>query len=378
MRVIVIGAGLGGLALAQALRGKGVDVEVHERDAGVEARFQGYRIGLSDQAVADVRGCLPERLHALLLAISGEATGPGRMVDSQLVELGRTPARDEGLLFDRHVLRHLLLADLADQVRFDRHFTGYTELPDGRVLARFADGSELTADLLVGADGMGSTVRRQLLPDVQIVDAGVSGAIGRTMLTERFADLVPGWSTLVVGDGLQLFLGKMPFRRSPAAAAAELAPDVHLPDTSSYLRWVMLMPIDRAATDLPLGIGPMAALDGVLDLIRDWHPELRALIEHADRDNSGVGPLRVATPIGLWPTGAVTLLGDAAHPMPPGGLGANLAFQDARLLTAAIIDPTDRPAAVADYEQRMRAYAAVAREEAMGTLAMLNELKAPA
>jgi phytoene dehydrogenase-like protein len=43
MRIIVIGAGLGGLALTQALRGAGADVEVYERDPGVEARFQGYR-----------------------------------------------------------------------------------------------------------------------------------------------------------------------------------------------------------------------------------------------------------------------------------------------------------------------------------------------
>jgi 2-polyprenyl-6-methoxyphenol hydroxylase-like FAD-dependent oxidoreductase len=363
MRVIVIGAGLGGLALAHCLLRAGVDVQVHERDEAVEARFQGYRIGLLDRGVDDLRHCVPERLHPLLHAISGDVTGMGRAVDDQLVELGAAPPRDEGLLFDRHVLRHLLLADLTGHVHFGRHLASYTDLPDGTVRANFADGTSAVADVLVGADGMGSTVRRQLLPDVRITDLGVHGAIGRTILTDDFADLVPGWTTMVLSGDLRLFIGKMPFRRRPDEAAAELAPDVHLPATPSYLRWVMLLP-DGDPDALPLGAAKDDALHAVLDVMRGWHPQLRALIEQADRDNSGVGPLKVGPRIDPWATGRVTLLGDAAHPMPPGGIGANLAFRDARLLADTLTGDGD----LAGYERAMCEYAAKAREEALATI----------
>jgi 2-polyprenyl-6-methoxyphenol hydroxylase-like FAD-dependent oxidoreductase len=367
VRVIVIGAGLGGLCLARGLRQEGIGVAVHERDAGPVARFQGWRIGLREPAIDTLRWCLPERLHALLDATAGDAMGEGRMVDPQLALLGTAPAQDEGRLFDRNVLRHLLLHDTT--VRFDSKLDAVEELPGGGVRARFADGRTEEADLLVGADGMGSTVRRQLLPQVQEVDLGVRGVIGRTLLTERFAPLVPGWSTFVVGEDMQLFLGTMRFRQEPRAAAAALAPDVELPDTRSYIRWLTLL---RADHPVVAGDDPEAAVALLLELTAGWHPDLRALIEQADRDNTGVGPLRNTTEVPAWPDGPVALLGDAVHPMPPGGLGANLAFQDARLLTGllAAVERGERDlgGALAEYRREVVEYGAAAREQSLALL----------
>jgi 2-polyprenyl-6-methoxyphenol hydroxylase-like FAD-dependent oxidoreductase len=394
MRVIVIGAGLGGLGLAQALLREGIDAEVYERDEGLEARFQGYRVGLGPEALAALRRCLPERLHPLLDAVAGELTGDGRAVDAQLNELGRTPADDEGLLFDRHVLRHLLFAGLRERVRFGKKLDGYEELPDGAVRARFSDGTSVTGDVLVGADGMGSTVRRQMLPHVPILDTGVSGVIGRTPLTERFEGLVPGWSTLVLGGDLRLFLGKMPFRRPPHLAAAELAPDVRLPATPSYLRWVILVPPDYRRAGGPsddagsTGGDWQAEYDGqdgvdvVLDLTQGWHPELREMIRQADRHNSGIGPIRYADLIDPWPTRPVTLLGDSAHPMPPGGLGANLAFLDADLLSRKLAEVSRGDCgllpALEDYERGMHASAAAVHRAAMKSLALFDDMRSRA
>jgi len=366
MRVIVIGAGLGGLCLARGLRQAGIDVSVHERDAGPAARFQGWRIGLRDEAVRTLRWCLPERLHALLDATSGDAMGEGRAVDPQLALLGTAPGQDEGRLFDRNVLRHLLLA--GTDVEFGSKLDGYDELPGGGVRARFAGGRTETADLLVGADGMGSTVRRQLLPQVHEVDLGVRGVIGRTPLTERFEPIVPGWSTFVAGEDIQLFLGTMRFRREPRAAAAELAPDVEVPDTRSYIRWLTLL---RADHPLVATEDPEAAVALLLELTAGWHPDLRARLEQADRDNSGVGALRHTTEIGAWPAGPVTLLGDAVHPMPPGGLGANLAFRDARLLAELLGTGRALADVLADYRRQVLEYGAAAREEALAGLARM-------
>jgi 2-polyprenyl-6-methoxyphenol hydroxylase-like FAD-dependent oxidoreductase len=367
MRVIVVGAGLGGLCLARGLRRAGIEVAVHERDAGATARFQGWRIGLTPESVDTLRWALPERLHPLLEATSGGLMGEGRVVDPRLEVLGTAPGQDEGRLFDRNVLRHLLLA--GTDVRWDSKLDEVQELPGGGVRARFAGGRVETADLLVGADGMGSTVRRQLLPEVTEVDLGVRGVIGRTTLTDRFEPLVPGWSTVVAGADIQLFLGTMRFRRAPREAAAELAPDVELPDTRSYVRWLTLLRPDHPVV---AGDDPEAAVALLLELTADWHPELRALIEHADRDNTGIGPLRHTTDIGAWPAGPVTLLGDAVHPMPPGGLGANLAFRDARLLTDLLagVHGGDRSMDVAltAYQREILTYGAAAREQALAQL----------
>lgn len=375
MRIVVTGAGLGGLALARRLRREGFDVGVVERDAATGSRFQGYRIGLEPAGLAALRGCLTDRLLPLLDAVSGEIAGPGRAVDPQLRPLAEMPPHDEGLLFDRNVLRHLLLAGIEDVVSFGRHLTGYRQHADGVVLT-YADGSTETADLVVGADGMGSTVRRLLLPDVEVRDLGRYGGIGRTPLTERFADLVPGWSTMVSAPDVQLMLGKMPFRRPPREAAAALAPEVALPDTPSYLRWVMLLPPERAALGARLADDQDDGLAILRSIAADWHPDLVALLAEADRSNSGVGPLRLGDPVVPWPTGRVTLLGDAGHPVPPGGAGATLAFQDAAELTEALVAARDGgttlTAALAGYERRMCARGAESRARALAAFSMFD------
>lgn len=154
MRVAVIGAGLGGLCLAQGLRKAGIDVEVFERDPGVRARFQGYRIGLADVGREALLACLPDRLHPLLDAVTGDLHGRRVFHDTQLRQL-RELEPMTAIAVDRHVLRHLLLDGI--DVRFGKRFTGYRG-----TRAEFADGTHVDADLIVGADGITSAVRGRL------------------------------------------------------------------------------------------------------------------------------------------------------------------------------------------------------------------------
>ncbi|MFF7990635.1 FAD-dependent oxidoreductase [Kitasatospora xanthocidica] len=370
MRVLVAGAGLGGLCLAHGLLKAGVDVRVLEREDGPDSRGQGFRIALNGHGLAALHACLPERLHALLAAVSGPLAGERRVVDEQLRELRRLGGVDAGTATDRHVLRGLLLAGLDGHVAYGSAVTGYTERADGTVEARLGDGGSAVGDLLVGADGVGSAVRRQLLPGARVVSVPGNAVLGRSPLTERSAALVPGYGMVVQGTGASMLLGRMEFRRPPRLAAAELAPGVRLPDPGNYLRWVV-MPTEP----LPAGPRPWETVQAeLLARLDGWHPDLLDLVRNADAVNSTPLTVRYAEPVPHWAgSRRVTLLGDAIHAMPPsGGQGANTALRDAallaRTLTAVQRGTAELPAAVGQYEQTMLEYGFAAVAESLERL----------
>jgi 2-polyprenyl-6-methoxyphenol hydroxylase-like FAD-dependent oxidoreductase len=364
MRVSVAGAGLGGLCLAQGLRGAGIEADVYERDPAITARFQGYRLMLNPAGFEALRGCLPPRWHPLLDAIVGDAQAGRLILDPQLNQIGELGPARTGTVVDRNVLRHLLLTGLT--VHTGAALTGYHVLDGGTVEARFAAGDPATADLLVGADGIGSAVRAVLSPQTTPTDTGVRFVVGRTPLTERFAGLERAFGSKIAGDGVSLLLGAMRFRTPPKEAAEELAPEVTLPDIRDYVRWAMLLPPDG-----PPGVA--TAQDAVLSRIAGWHPDLQALIEHADPDNSTLLSIRVVEPRERWAPGPVTLLGDAIHATSPtGGNGANTALRDADLLRRCLIEAADGGqdllGAVGDYERQMFDYGAEAVRHSLDAL----------
>lgn len=187
-RVLVIGGGIGGLALAQGLRRGGVDVVVYERDPSPSDRLQGYRVHINTDGSRALHACLPPVIFDAFLATCGQPnTGIG--ISTHLLrELiwfgGQSAAGDSGPVegvksASRVSLRQVLLAGLAEAIHFGKTFTGYERNGDGRVTAHFADGTKATGDVLVGADGGNSRVRQQYLPHAGRIDTGVSGIQGK-------------------------------------------------------------------------------------------------------------------------------------------------------------------------------------------------------
>jgi 2-polyprenyl-6-methoxyphenol hydroxylase-like FAD-dependent oxidoreductase len=386
--VIVIGAGTGGLCLAQGLKRAGIGVAVYERDRTRADGLQGYRVGIDADGKRALRANLPPELYQTFLATCAQRPLYANQLTHELKFLfsagpevlkggDQRPEEDRDESVSRMTLRQVLLTGVEDVVHFDKVFSRFTQHPDGTVTACFEDGTSATGDLLVAADGANSRVRRQYLPQARLVDTGLVGITGKTPLTPETRALLPqrmleGVSMVHGPKGFMCIVHVMQFkwdthgelRHGIGRTDAELIrawPGLLYDNSRDYIMWGF------AAADhwLPEDVTRMkgAALQRlVLDLTGDWHPNLRRIFALGDPASSFPLRIRTSEPIPPWPTTNVTLLGDAIHTMTPGrGVGANTALRDARLLTRKLVEAdqgrlslTD---AVHDYETTMTGYA---------------------
>lgn len=368
MRVIVVGAGLGGLTLAHGLRRAGIDVAVYERDAA-RGRPQGISLHFDDRGTTALRGCLPAAHVEAVEATMGGFTEQAKFlspVDGNLHVVGgrqldgKTPRPRPGYQVNRPLLRAVLLAGLEDAVRFEAALESFEQRPDGVVEARFSDGSTDTADLLVGADGVGSAVRRAYLPRVKVVDIGVRMLLGATPLRAiadtGLPELLGENANAVKVDGkIRMALNVMRFGQSPPATWRKWLPG-DPPETvagaEDYLMWAV--PTTKArlgSADSPADVWEVARRRAA-----DTHPSLRLMLDEAWPEVTA--PLRVGLipPMRAWPTSRVTVLGDAIHVAP--GIGGNLAMRDAHLLSDELAcaerGAQSLDAAIGAYEDEMR------------------------
>ncbi|MFC6016696.1 FAD-dependent oxidoreductase [Plantactinospora solaniradicis] len=383
-RVLVIGGGLGGLCLAQGLRRAGVSCAVYERDHKLDARLQGYRINIEATGSAALQSCLPPALWRIVVATAGDP-GPGLGVfDHRLRRLAhigshdRTPDGEHAV--SRLTLRRLLLAGLDDLVHLGKEFTHYEQHDDGTVTAHFADGSSATGDLLIGADGARSRVRRQLLPTARTVDPLAVGVGGKVPLTAQASAWLP--PTLLAGKNMVLpdqgFLFTAVFRRRQTVSEAVeqvadelralgVAPEVLLAEAADYdyLMWAYVAHRDSCPADVTTLSGATLR-DVVADRARTWHPDLHRLVGAAAPNSVSAFTFSAAAPLQPWPAGSVTLLGDAAHHMPPvGGLGGNAALHDAALLCQVLSGGLPSESALAEYQRQMLRHGFAAVSESM-------------
>lgn len=372
MRVAIVGAGLGGLCLAQGLRRHGIEATVYEHDDALDSRGQGYRLHLD--AGEALHSCLPPDLYELCVATSGRPSTRLTVIRGDSMRIvhqhgGSAPAdgydpldpRTLSTSVNRQTFREVLAARLDDALVFGRTCTGFEQDGSG-VRVHFAnDAPDATADLLVAADGVHSVIRRQYLPHARIETTPALCVFGRTPLTDDSRPLIPAYTwegfTGVAGPRVGLAAGVLDFREAPPAAAARIAPDVELTAVQPYLMWAVTGSRRRLRGRLdpadPATLNAAAAA-----AIRSWHPDLRRLVELAAAEETMLTPIRTSVPIEPWPTTRVTLLGDAIHAMSPArGSGANTALRDAALLAAELgaAQRGEKPVlqAVHDYEQRM-------------------------
>ncbi len=385
-RVLIVGGGPGGLALAQGLHRVGIAVRLVERERWRSDVVYGFRLRLRRRGVEALRELLPPALFGAFERTSGVAPTHSLLLDEQLHDLPRLQAEvDDDVLpaasVSRITLQQILLAGLGEVVEIGRAFSHYDKRPDGRVRAHFDDGSHELFDLLVGADGADSTVRRQLLPQARPVDSGALRIAGKLELTplaqQRLAPWLHRKSVSVRSSaGWHLFVTAHRLRHrglQPADAAYTGNDDAQrhqsgllFDNTRDYVFWALGVPRALRPDAATLARGAQALHAWARRQADAWPQDLRALLLLTDPATVNATPVLASLPVPAWTTGAVTLLGDALHGSTYfGATGANAALFDAQLLQQALLQVQQGKLplrqAVAGYEEAMRqhGYAAV-------------------
>ncbi|WP_077033865.1 NAD(P)/FAD-dependent oxidoreductase [Pelomonas sp. KK5] len=357
--IAIIGAGLGGLMLARVLHVHGIAALVFEAEAAPDSRVQGGMLDIhADSGQLALKAA---RLHDDFLPLIHPGGQAARVLDPHGQVLLDQPDDGSGGRPEvrRGELRGLLLDSLpAGTVRWGCKLASVEPLAGGRHALRFADGTAVNCALLVGADGAWSRVR-------PLLSAACPTYAGTTFIETWLhdADRLHPDSAAAVGGGS--FFAMQPGQ----GIFAHREPDGVLHSYAALNRPIDWIRELQAAE-------PAAARARVAAEFRGWAPALTALVT-AGGAAPVFRPLHTLPADHRWPrVPGVTLIGDAAHLMPPAGDGANLAMVDgAELALALVAHPGDAEAALAAHEQAMFSRSARA---AMGAAEVIDACLGPA
>lgn len=319
---LIVGAGIGGLAAGVVLRRAGWDVRIFERASS--PRELGFALALAPNALAALRE----------LGVAEAVIRDGFLTRSLEIRRGDgTPlkrvdfATEAGTLHSLVALRTVVHGSLLDAVGadvlvLDSPAAGYDVTPDG-VSLRLADGRRIEGRVLVGADGVGSVVRRHLHPEEP--DPRPSGFHAIRGVTQGAVDRLGDVSAAVyLGDGIEAGLARA---------------------DSSAVYWYMSL------LDADVGLdaaNPRAVMERAL---RSLDRRFASIALSARSEDLRLDRLLQRDPLDTWGDGPVTLLGDAAHPvLPYTAQGAALALEDAVALGLVLKPGADPASALRLYE----------------------------
>ena len=363
LRIAVVGAGIGGLSFGLALRERGLDAEVFEQAAelteigaaialSANATREYIRLGLGDALAA--AGCTPTELIY-------RHWRDGARIAAHSVRVGEAYAHRFGAPYyglHRADLQRILSAAFgAQHLHLGCRLVNLVPERDGVVL-EFANGRVERADVVVGADGVRSTVRRWITGTDDAVYSG----------TSAFRGIVPTESLSALPD--------------PHAIQFWMGPDAHLLHYAigSTGESVNFFAVVETPAIWPAEGSIVQVADEVpVASFRGWHPAVTEMIRAA------ASPLRwglfTVRPLLRWHHGRIVLLGDAAHGMlPHHGQGANTSIEDAFALAGVLAerDSADLGAAFARYQRLRRGRTRTIQRSSWATSGQLHLHDGPA
>ncbi|KAK0668054.1 hypothetical protein QBC41DRAFT_356880 [Cercophora samala] len=348
--ILIAGAGIASLLLAQSLRLSKIPYKVFERDASFVFRAQGYRLRLSSEGLDAIQAVLdPETWQrfwdacpktgglgfASFNAVTGEQTEHHLVPPTLVSRQGGTKT----IGISRGDMRRIFAQGCEGNIEWGKHVTGYELTGDG-VRAIFADGTRsIEGSLLVGGEGIYSKVAKQL-------SQGKLKGVFRLRDDTR-----PDGAVFIITN---VRPGEMD-------------------DPNVSFGWTMggHPGVIRAPNDDYTIVGRTAA-NLAKSLTQNWHPRFRPLFEDMNESEAAFWKISCSTPSGVpeWPNQPrVTVIGDSVHSMTPaGGIGANTAVRDSALLGRLLGEAGGYKAGVTElYEREMRIYASEAVRESYST-----------
>jgi len=336
MRIAIIGGGIGGLTAALALRQFGFAPEVFEQ--APELLEVGAAIIMWPNAM--------RVLHRL--GVGESVRQHGGVVaqtlwlkqDGQLLNHVRLPKTDApAVVIHRADLQQALLHALPqDSIHLGHVFEAYEQLPD-RIVAHFCDGPPFECDVLIGADGLHSRARAQLLNDGPPTDRGYTAWRGVIPYTP--GSLTPATAIEIYGPGQRFGIGPVGFGKvgwwATANKTAGLSSDRknHLETNRSDegTSTSAASPRDKSiATEYGL-----TSRRELLRLFDGWCEPVLELIQATALTSLVRNAVFDRRPVRKWSAGSLTLIGDAIHPTTPNlGQGGCLAIEDAAVLARCL------------------------------------------
>uniref|UniRef100_U9SUH1 FAD-binding domain-containing protein n=1 Tax=Rhizophagus irregularis (strain DAOM 181602 / DAOM 197198 / MUCL 43194) TaxID=747089 RepID=U9SUH1_RHIID len=400
--IIIVGAGLGGLSLYHALiknkDKREFNVKIFERESSPTDRWQGYHIGLSNYGAQSLLNCIPSSIasnlpkatpntvpdvetHGIIITdqVGNVLLAPPTKPFKDFYELAKISRGLSSMIIYRDRLRDVLLDDVP--VQWNKKCTKYVETQEG-VWVFFEDGTQEFCNILVGADGINSPIRKQKLPELQIVNYGITHVGVDISIPKHLMDRaskihgnVLARKTLgTKGDSTFMMTRLIPIKQEQndeknephyrATLVYSYPSELDNVDTESEKAKVddndpasviehvkvlirTLRP-DCELTDLLLELWDLAPKtipnDPIKFPFKNYNPVQRRMMRDID-------PMSIKS----WTSSRVVLLGDAVHAMSPIlGLGANNAIQDADKLSQALLKYTDNNISfIEEYEKEM-------------------------
>ncbi len=331
LRVVVIGGGIGGLTAARAMLRRGLDVRVYE--SSPELKEIGAGVALGPNAMKALRSLdLEEPVRALgyHAPVQLLRTWKGRVISKTDATLAAQRFGANGCTIHRADLLDVLAQSVpADVVTLRARCEAVTTGASGAA-ARFSDGTEIEADVIVGADGIHSAVRTSLFgPDAPQFTGRICyrSVIPVAKLPARKLEPYEG-----------LWLGPHGTLVVYGVRRGELVNIVAHYEDATYQHESWIAECDRAE---------------IQERYRRWHASLQEIFAAGDIWYKWA--LYDRDPIPAWTKGRTTILGDAAHPMLPYlGQGAGQAIEDGCILAAALDKLGDDPSAALQLYERSR------------------------
>ncbi|KAH8809371.1 FAD-binding domain protein [Xylogone sp. PMI_703] len=384
--ILISGAGLSSLLLAQSLLRAAIPFLIFERDKSISFRAQGYRLRLSSEGINAIESVLDQTAFerfwdtcgktggnplANLDAITGlpisepeESKDGGKIANQEPKGPPRESLVSRGgkvVGIARGDMRRLFISGCEPFVRWSHHVVGY-KLTSSGVHAIFADGSEsVEGDMLIAGDGIYSKVAKQLSKGLlKVYDTGARGIHGQAPTT-AFKDLGEGvWRA--VDDS----------RPNGRVFVITNVRSGDMDDPNIEFGWTMgAQPGVIKPPNEDYSIIGKPAADIAKDITKNWHPRFKPLFEQMVESEAAFWKITCSTPTGVpeWQNEPrVTVIGDAAHSMTPaGGIGANTAVQDSALLGRLLGEAGGyKEGVTATYEKGMRIYASEAVRASYG------------